>query len=225
MTAPYYSDELVTLYHGLAEDHVAEWTAADVLCVDPPYGIDYQSGQKSETIARSIAGDKDTSVRDAILEAWGPDRAALVFGTWRIVRPAGVKMLLVWDKKGALGMGDLSIPWKPGHEEIYVLGGGAWRGQRTNDVLRVAPVQSTSRNGRLHPHQKPLALMEELIRKLPLGVVADPTAGVGSTLLAASRLGQRSIGVELDEGHCETIAKRCATDRSQALFGDWDGAA
>ena len=224
MSAPYYQDELVTLYHGRAEQ-ISEWTTADVLLVDTPYGIDYNSGSRREDLASSILGDKDTAVRDAVLAAWGPDRAALVFGSWRVERPAGTKMLLVWDKKGALGMGDLSIPWKPGHEEIYVLGSGVWRGSRTTDVLRVAPVQSTSRNGRLHPHQKPLALMEELVRKLPAGVVADPTAGVGSTLLAASRIGQRSIGVELDEAYCETIAKRLVSDRSQALFGDWDGAA
>lgn len=224
MTDPYYQDELVTLFHGDARE-ITAWTAADVLCVDPPYGIDYQSGSRREAVASSILGDKDTAVRDALLELWGTDRAALVFGTWRIERPADTKMLLVWDKKGALGMGDLRIPWKPGHEEIYVLGGGQWRGERTNDVLRVAPVQSVSRNGRLHPHQKPLALMEELIRKLPDGVVADPTAGVGSTLLAASRLGQRSIGIELDEAYCEQIATRLQGDRSQALFADWDGAA
>jgi len=224
MSNPYYQDELATLYLGDAREHT-EWTSADALCVDPPYGIDYQSGSRREAVAASILGDKDTAVRDALLDLWGPERAALVFGTWRIERPAATKMLLIWDKKGALGMGDLSIPWKPGHEEIYVLGKGAWRGDRTTDVLRVAPVQSISRNGRLHPHQKPLALMEELIRKLPDGVVADPTAGVGSTLLAASRLGQRSIGVELDEAYCEQIAKRLQGDRSQALFADWGGVA
>jgi len=221
---PYYQDDLVTLFHGRAEE-ISEWTTADVLLVDPPYGIDYNSGSRREAVAASILGDKDTAVRDAILALWGAQRPALVFGSWRVERPAGTKMLLVWDKKGALGMGDLSIPWKPGHEEIYVLGAGAWRGDRTSDVLRVAPVQSTSRNGRLHPHQKPLALMEELVRKLPGGVVADPTAGVGSTLLAASRLGQRSVGVELDEAYCEAIVKRLESDRAQALFGDWDGAA
>lgn len=224
MTKPYYQDEHVTLFHGDALT-IAEWTKADVLCVDPPYGIDYQSGSRREAIAASILGDKDTAIRDAILELWGPERAALVFGTWRVERPVGTKMLLVWDKKGALGMGDLSIPWKPGHEEIYVLGKGEWRGDRTTDVLRVAPVQSVSRNGRLHPHQKPLALMEELVRKLPNGVVADPTAGVGSTLLAAARLGQRAIGVELDEAYCEQIAKRLQGDRSQALFADWGDSA
>ena len=32
---PYYAEELVTLYHGRAED-VPDWTSADVLVCDPP---------------------------------------------------------------------------------------------------------------------------------------------------------------------------------------------
>lgn len=203
--SPYYQDESVTLYHGDAFTEPA-WLSADVLVVDPPFGIDYQSGRERETLAASIEGDKDTVVRDMILEAWG-ERPALVFGTWRIPRPAGVRMLLVWDTKGANGMGALDLPWKPAHQEIYVLGKG-FSGRRTTDVLSVAPVQSTARNGRLHPHEKPVALMCELIAKCPPGVIADPTAGVGSTLVAAKRLGRKAVGVELDERYCETTAKR-----------------
>lgn len=215
----YYRDDLVTLYHGDARELDA-WMSADVLCVDPPYGIDYQSGSRRDTLAASILGDKDTSVRDDLLRMWG-DKPALVFGSPRIPRPEGWKMLLVWDKGGALGMGDLSLPWKPGHEEIYVLGKGEWRGQRTNDVIRCAPVQSITANGRLHPHQKPIGLMTELVSKLPHGVVADPTAGVGSTLVAAAALNQKAIGVELDESYCEQIAKRLERgNRTLDIFGD-----
>lgn len=214
----YYQDDLVTLHHGDARD-VDAWTEADVLCVDPPYGIDYQSGSRREVLAASISNDRDTKVRDELLAMWG-ERSALCFGSPRIEKPAGWRMLLVWDKGGALGMGDLRLPWKPGHEEIYVLGSAeGWRGDRTNDVLRCPPVQSTSANGRLHPHQKPLALMVELISKLPYGVVADPTAGVGSTLVAAASLGQRAIGVEENEAYCEEIAKRLSRGDRGLDFG------
>lgn len=203
----YYQDDLVTLYHGKLEDNLA-WLDADVLIFDPPYGIDYQSGSRRANLAASIENDTDTTVRDTALDLWG-DRPALVFGSWKISRPAATRMRLVWDTKGALGMGDLSIPWKPADQEIYVLGPGPWRGKRTNNVLSFAPVQATAKNGRLHPHQKPVRLMQELVAKT-VGTVADPTSGSGSTLVAAKLLGRRAVGVELDEEYCEKTAQRLA---------------
>jgi len=115
--------------------------------------------------------------------------------------------LLVWDTKGANGMGDLLIPWKPSHQEIYVLGDG-FRGRRDNDVIVCAPVQSMATRGRVHPHQKPVALLERLLDKCPPGVVAYPFAGSGSTLVAARNLGRRVIGVEIEERYCEIAARR-----------------
>ena len=212
MSTPYYQDEHVTLWHGdcLSGEIAPEWLAADVLVSDVPYGIAYRSGARRVTLARSIAGDQDTSARDTALEAWG-DRPALIFGTWRIPRPAGTRQVLIWDTKGALGMGAMDLPWKPAHQEIYVLGKG-FTGRRTSDVLTIAPVQSLGYNGREHPHQKPVELMQALIAKCPPGIVADPFAGSGSTLVAAKALGCRAVGVELEERYCEVIAKRLAQD-------------
>jgi hypothetical protein len=209
MTEPYYQDDLVTLYHGdcFSMDVMYEWLRGDVLIFDPPYGIDYQSGYRRENLAASILNDKDTTVRDRVLGRWNDGRPALVFGSWKIERPAETKTRLIWDTKGALGMGDLRIPWKPSDQEIYVLGDGPWRGARSNNVLSFAPVQATAKNGRKHPHEKPVRLMAELIAKT-FGTVVDPTSGSGSTLVAAKMLGRRSIGVEMDEGYCEETAKR-----------------
>ena len=38
MTAPYYADESVTLYHGRWEQLIPESFTADVVIADPPYG-------------------------------------------------------------------------------------------------------------------------------------------------------------------------------------------
>ncbi|UOR02040.1 site-specific DNA-methyltransferase [Leucobacter allii] len=202
----------MTLYHGNSRD-LDEWRSAEVLVSDVPYGIDYRSNSRRVTLARSIEGDKDTVARDTAIKLFreshqlGTEAPALIFGTWRIPRPEGTRQVLVWDTKGALGMGAMDLPWKPAHQEIYVLGKG-FVGHRSSDVITAAPVQSMGKNGRVHPHQKPVALMEALIEKCPPGVIADPFAGSGSTLIAARNLGRKIIGVELEERYCEVIANR-----------------
>lgn len=216
MTAqPYYSDEHVWLIHGKAEDY-GIWAHGDVLLTDPPYGIAWQSGRpRRDGSMDRIVGDDDTSVRDGILAAWG-DRPALVFGSWRRPRPEATRALLVWDTGGALGSGDLSIPWKPAHQEIYVLGDG-FRGYRGTDVLRCPPVQSLNR---LHPHQKPTALLDALLTKCPAGVVVDPCAGSGSLGVVAKRHGRQCVLVESEEAVCEVAAERLSkVVVTESLYG------
>lgn len=195
-----------------------------VAITDPPFGIAYESGMTqpdrwSGAVARSIVGDEDLHERDEFLEAWGA-RPALVFGSWRRRRPAATRALLVWDSKGALGMGDLSIPWKPSHQEIYVLGGG-FVGSRGSDVLRYAPVQAMAKNGRVHPHQKPVDLMVALLDKCPRHwVVFDPFCGSGSTGVACIRTNHAFIGAEVDAGYVEVARRRISEAAAQSSLFD-----
>lgn len=208
---PYYVDESVTLYHGDCRA-VDAWLQADVLVTDPPYGMAYRGfggrpGMNDATKHKPIEGDATPAIRDEALRLWG-DGPALVFGTWRIARPAGTRQVIVWDKSdNGPGMGALDIPWGPSHEEVYVLGSG-FSGKRTGSVYRIRPFTSQDAIRPNHPTPKPTSLMETLIAKCPPGVVADPFAGSGATLLAARAQGRRSIGVEIDEAYCELIASR-----------------
>ena len=205
---PYYQDEHVTLYHGDCLTEHREWLDADVLVTDPPYGMGYVESRSTTRGNKFIpvGGDGDLVARDNALAAWG-DGPALVFGTWRVSRPAGTRQLIVWDKGESPGMGDLTMPWGPGHEEVYVLGHG-WTGKRRTNVYRVPTIGAASANRPDHPTPKPVPLMEQLIERCPPGAIADPFAGSGATLVAARNLGRRAIGVELEERYCEVIAKR-----------------
>lgn len=69
------------------------------------------------------------------------------------------------------------------------------------DIVEAAPARPAERALANHPSLKPQSLMRFLVRaSLPLGkgIVLDPFMGAGSTLAAASSLGLKSVGVEID---------------------------
>lgn len=213
MTEPYYQDELVTLYHDDCLEN-RKWLDADVLMTDPPFGMAYRSGRRKQD---AIVGDRTIDVRDRALELWG-DRPAAVFGTWKQQRPARVRQLIVWDKRGGAGFsGDLNMPWADITEEVYILGSG-WTGSRRPAIYSIPTLPSQNRPD--HPTPKPVRIMAELIECAPAGVIADPFAGSGPTLIAAREAGRRAVGVEIEERYCELIAKRLS---QQAFdFADLD---
>jgi DNA modification methylase len=221
MTTPYYSDDLVTLYHGDCRE-VTAWLEADVLVTDPPYGVkwgrrfgDARLGTKNRRTEKdAVAGDKDTAARDDALSMWGT-RPAVVFGSWRVARPEPLKALLIWHKEGSYS-GPSRTPFFTNHEEIYVLGSGDWPvGKPLRSVITTSEARHHEPRRTGHPTSKPLPLMDALLSKVPPGVIADPFAGSGSTLIAARSLGRRAVGVEVDERFCEAAANRLS---EPALF-------
>jgi DNA modification methylase len=64
--------------------------------------------------------------------------------------------------------------------------------------------------GNIHPTVKPQKLMEYLVTLVtpPQGIVLDPFAGSGSTLVAAEGLGFQWIGFELSKEYCDIIDSR-----------------
>ena len=64
--------------------------------------------------------------------------------------------------------------------------------------------------GKIHPTQKPVALMEYLIKTYtnPQETVLDFTMGSGSTGVAAVNTGRRFIGIEMDDKYFEIAEQR-----------------
>ncbi len=211
---PYWQDGQVTLYHGDCRE-ITEWLAADVLVTDPPYGRAWRQGNtkalgKKPDSHQGIAGDEGTETRDAALAAWG-NRLAVVFGDLMLSPPAGTKQVLPWRKTNA-GFRGATAGFRRDAEAVYLI--GPWRsglgGQssilETGARTQGGPAGVTGRYG--HPHAKPVDVMETLIAACPPGVIADPFAGSGSTLVAARNQGRHAIGVEIDERYCEAAARR-----------------
>lgn len=90
---------------------------------------------------------------------------------------------------------------------------GQINGGAHDDDSRLARsvIRARSMHGRaIHPTEKPAAILDPLIRySVPVGgLVLDPFAGSGSTLLTARTLGRKAIGIEADERYCEAAARR-----------------
>lgn len=71
-----------------------------------------------------------------------------------------------------------------------------------------------------HPTQKPIALLEYLIKTYTKegDIVLDPTMGSGSTGVACKNLGRKFIGIEMDEKYFAIAKRRIDSCNLQAEF-------
>jgi site-specific DNA-methyltransferase (adenine-specific) len=94
--------------------------------------------------------------------------------------------------------------------------GSAGLSYRTEDggprLMRSVQYVRSEAGRAVHPTQKPLGILRPLVQYSCAadGLVLDPFAGSGSTLLAARDLGRRAVGIEIDEAYCEKAIARLA---------------
>lgn len=222
---PYYTDDSVTLYHGDCLK-IAAWLAADVLVTDPPYGTAYRSGWSSISDRRvvnkpadvvKVRGDENVGIRNAALELWG-DGPAVIFGVWRVPRPAATRQRLIWHKRNTNpGMRAETAGWFAADEEIYVLGSG-FGGSPAQSVIPTDEYRASAHGQAAligHPTPKPIRLMEHLIERCPPGTIADPFEAGWDTQ-------QRSRVPWVDVPEANKAAMRAAV---RALLAEVGGAA
>ena len=204
---------LNTVMHGNCVDIMSRMPSGtvDFVITDPPYITRYCARD-----GRTVANDDNARwLKPAFAQMhrllksaafcvsfYGWNKADLFIDAWR---SAGFRIVghLVFRKKYASSSRFLRYQ----HEQAYLLAKGDVQlpAQPIPDVLDFPYT-----GNKLHPTQKPLAALKPLIEAFcpSQGIVLDPFAGSGSTLLAAKQLGRQYIGIEIDEQHCRTATTR-----------------
>jgi site-specific DNA-methyltransferase (adenine-specific) len=226
--------------------HRLEDGSVDCLITDPPYGIGYVSFRRRVNLFKDGQAmlindeDLDSSLQllDDMCRLCRPklktDAHIYIFTTWRVISDViplvskyfYIKNCLVWDKR-IHGSGDLDRDYAPQHEFILYCWLDENSGRdlslpRPTNVLSFMRLPGTKM---LHPTQKPLSLIQFLIEKsVPRGgLVIDPFAGSGTTLVAAASLGRRYWGCEIDEHYYSVAVNRLKRDVQFSMDLVWSG--
>ena len=214
---PYYSDDLVTIYHGDCREIDV---TADLLLTDPPYGIKWNAkgriGRPSSVKTAGgaygrdwgdIVGD-DAPFDPTFLVAL-PVKRRIIWGANHFAsRLPDSGGWIVWDKKRGATAGrgftgsDAELAWTDAGSTVRLFP-YFWDGFRREGEI----------HEHYHPTQKPVALMRWCIGLIPdAQTILDPFMGSGTTLVAAKSLNRRAIGIEIEERYCEVAARRCSQE-------------
>jgi site-specific DNA-methyltransferase (adenine-specific) len=212
----YYDEGGITIYHGDCREILPLPRAADLICTDPPYGINYRSNHNSSRRGKwakwiryenmpGIIGDDEPIDPLPLLES--APLVCIFGGNYIADRLPPSRCWIVWDKRDGIGpnnQADCEMAWtnfdRPSRIYRHL-----WSG-----LLR-AGAENVALSDKLHPHQKPISLLTFIINYSgATGTVLDPYCGSGSTLLESKNAGMRAIGIEIEEKYCEISAKRLA---------------
>lgn len=182
----------------------------DAVVTDPPYGIGQANGAN--------AGGTDASGRYK-------RRPRQYDGAWDAARPSRQTV------DSALSAADAHIIWGGNFFSDWLPIGGRWliwdklnsmptfsdgelawtsiKGASVKKFTQCASGLAANRDGRVHPTQKPVALMEWCLGFLPdAKTILDPFMGSGTTLVACQRMGRHGTGIEIDPGYFDSACRR-----------------
>ena len=246
MSAPYYQDHAVTLYHGDCRAWLTEQPGRSFDCVitDPPFD------ERTHSMARSnktgVVGNRIlTGTSSVRFERWDhPAQLALFGELGRITRrwvvsslstdtafrfqveqaPPGLRVLRIgaWVKTNPMPIISADRPamgWEPLAFMHRVDVKPAWNGGG-----RALNYVGPTAQGTGHPTSKPLPMVADWVRMFtnPGDLILDPCAGSGTTGRAAKDLGRRAVLWEEREDFCELTALRLSDSVRSApdtLFG------
>jgi site-specific DNA-methyltransferase (adenine-specific) len=205
---PYYQDDYVTLYHGDCREIVPTLGKFDLLLTDPPYGaIGGSKAIGGSGFVKANEYDLSWDIKtishadlDTIIAA---GKQHIIWGVnyfWDYFKPTNG--LLVWDKK-------CQNDWNDTFSDAEM----AWTDCSTKlkmfRYLWVGALKQGNEGKRVHPTQKPIALMTWCIKQANTpATIIDPYAGAGATGRAAKDLQRKCTLIELEERYCEVAANR-----------------
>lgn len=238
--------KLWQIWHGDSIELCQKFKPNSVDCIitDPPFGVDNLSNmavtEGGKKYATKIANDENPEVAiqvfkdvmSSLLPATKEDCDLYVFTAYQVLKEWLAmldefcsqygfvrKAVLVWEKDGP-GMGDLES-WGQGHEFIIFLkkGRAPRNAKRRNGVLHIPQLRP---DALIHPHEKPPALLELLIKHSTTegAFLVDPFGGSGSLVRAAKNCNRNAVAIELDEVRYERAAKKLEED-SNDLFAEF----
>jgi hypothetical protein len=248
---PYYQSDTISLHHGDCLDVMPKLAAQsfDAIITDVPYGTTACAWDSPIPFAPMWECLKRLARPRAAIVLFGsePFSSALRASNFPMFRYDWI-----WDKRLAGNPFLAKYQPLKTHENIMVFsseahdyapqmrtgemkqkGGGYSKlfdvqcSVTRNDQyypVSILPFSNGDRNGReiLHPTQKPLPLMEYLIRTYTNegDTILDFTCGSGTTLRAAKNLKRRCVGIEQDRHYCDVTVKRLEPVFEEALIDD-----
>lgn len=186
-------------------------SSVNFILTDPPYITRY----KSRDGRRVPNDDNDCWLKPAFAQMYrvlAPDSFCVSFYGW----PQADKFMQAYRSAGFRIVGHLVFPKSYAsstrfvryqHESAHLLAkGNPW--QSASPISDVIEWKYTG--NKLHPTQKPVSALTPLVEAFscPQGIVLDPFAGSGSSLVAARMLGRSYIGIEMDSKYHAVASER-----------------